>query len=422
MVYVSVRGRIWLQAEAANMVESVGNYTKHRRVPVIINEGAKYFTIFVPAISGESVAHAYQVLLAEELKRLGVSVCKYCERGIFLKSMHAEVLESTIKEEIKKKICEEEIKNLNEENKEIYRKAIDMIEICGKETSDSKSPKKEKEKAPKKEKDGLKVLMEAINILESSIVKNCGVEDIGGFLYTGDPNVKRTSSFLTGYMIPVKEALTAAIIEPQLHSRYALGTPYMQSTEEAAAGQIIYYVEVSSAVFNFTFDLDTRYIGRYTFHSENYGKPIINENEIINRAEASLNALRRLLIEFPVGAKRTRFNPADVRWESIAIAVSDDVWTMPSSFVNDYLKRAAEKKNKVNCNTTIFAYAGEGCAADKCYGTPEEAITEAINDAISRIKGHKGDGGEGGDKKGGEGGKSAEEKRKKLLEEMLEKL
>ncbi|MEM0233595.1 MAG: type I-A CRISPR-associated protein Cas7/Csa2 [Candidatus Nezhaarchaeales archaeon] len=341
MVYISVRGRIWLQAEAANMVESVGNYVKHRRVPVMVKSGNKYVTFFVPSISGESVAHAYQVLLAEELKKQQVKVCSYCEKGIFLKST----------------------------NKELY-----------KEVTGSEPPKAETgEKTSKKD------LMSIIDIIEKSIVGNCGVEDIGGFLYAENPNVKRTSSFLTGYMIPVGEVLGNMSIEPQLHSRYALGTKYI-TAGEGAAGQMIYYVEVSSAVFSFAFDLDTRYIGRYTFHVGNYGKPIIDLQEITRRAHASLEALKRFLVEFPVGAKRTRFNPADVRWESIAIAVSDDVWTMPSSFVKDYLERTYAKKSKVNYNTVIHAYTEEECHADKCYKTPEEAVVNSVVDAKGRIK------------------------------------
>ncbi|MEM0233458.1 MAG: type I-A CRISPR-associated protein Cas7/Csa2 [Zestosphaera sp.] len=337
MVYVSVRGRIWLQAEAANMVESVGNYVKHRRVPIMIRDGSKYVTFFVPSISGESIAHAYQTLLAEELKKQQVKVCSYCEKGIFLKSTRGDLYEEVTKSE----------------------------------------PPKVGEKAAE--------LMRAVDTIESNIVKNCGVEDIGGFLYAENPNVKRTSSFLTGYMVPVKEALSVVSIEPQLHSRYALGTKFV-APREGAAGQMIYYVEVSSAVFSFAFDLDTKYIGRYTFHIEKYGTPIIEQEEIIRRAKASLNALERLLIEFPVGAKRTRFNPADVRWESIAIAVSNDVWTMPSSFVKDYLERAVAKKSKISYNTVIYAYREEECRADKCYGTPEEAVINSINDAKGRIK------------------------------------
>ena len=335
MVYLSVRGRIWLQAEAMNMVESIGNYVKHRRVPVMVRTGSKYTMFFVPAISGESVAHAYQVLLAEELKKLKGRVCKYCERGIFLKSTSGDVYRETI--------------------------GRDPPKLSGKGAN----------------------MMAIVDEVEKSIVDNCGVEDVGGFLYAENPNVKRTSNFSTGYMIPVREVLEVMSIEPQLHSRYALGTRFVR-VEEGAAGQMIYYVEVSSAVFSFAFDLDTKYVGRYTFHVDNYGLPIIDTQERDRRVRASLEALKRLLVEFPVGAKRTRFNPADLRWESLAIAVSDDVWTMPSSFTRDYLERARKKKEKVSYNTVLHAYAEEECRADKCYGTPEEAVIASITDALER--------------------------------------
>jgi CRISPR-associated protein Csa2 len=342
MVYISVRGRIWLQAEAANMVESVGNYVKHRRVPVLIKDGSSYLTFFVPAISGESIAHSYQILLAEELERVNEDVCDLCKRGIFLKST----------------------------NKEVYKEVV----------------KKEPPEAKVK-----KDIMSVAKEIEESIVKNCGVEDVGGFLYAGNPNVKRTSNFLTGYMIPVKEVLKILSIDPQLHSRYALGTKFVQASEgvagqrKEAAGQTIYYVELSSALFGFSFDLDTKFIGKYTFHFDNYGNSIVDEKKIKNRIVASFEALKRFLIEFPVGAKRTRFNPLEIKWESIAIAVSNDIWTMPSSFTQDYIARGTSKKSSINYGTTIHAYAEDGCAADKCYSTAEEAIISAINDAKGRI-------------------------------------
>ncbi|MEM2741991.1 MAG: type I-A CRISPR-associated protein Cas7/Csa2 [Nitrososphaeria archaeon] len=327
MVYVSFRGRIWLQAEAANMVESVGNYVKHRRVPVLVKEGNSYLTFFVPAISGESIAHSYQTLLSEELLKLGEEVCSFCRNGIFLKSTNAEV----------------------------YKEAFN------------------KENVP-----------EEIEKIEQSIVSECGVEDVGGFLYAEKQNVKRTSNFLVGYMIPVREALKGVSIDPQLHSRYALGTKFVEVTERGAAGQMIYYVEISSAVFNFSFDLDTKFIGKYTFHFNRYGQSIISSDKIKRRAIAALNALQRLLVEFPVGAKRTRFNPSDVRWESLAMAISDDVWTMPSGFVQDYIDRGVLKMEKVNYNTTIYAYAEEKREKVKWYPTPEHAIIDAINDAKGR--------------------------------------
>ncbi len=332
-MHISVRGRLWMQAEAANMVESVGQYVKQRRVPVMVKEGTSLLTFFVPAISGESIAHAYQLLLAEELKKSSENVCKYCEKGIFLKSSDDRVLEDALGFEAK-------------------RKDIKPYEI------------------------------------EEVIVKGCGVEDIGGFLYTGNPNVKRTSSFAVGYMIPVKEALKMASIDPQLQSRYALGTKFMRAGDSSqAAGQMIYYVEISSALFAFAFDLDTAYIGKYQFDTEKYGQPIQGV-DATKRAAAALDAVKRLLVEFPVGAKRTRFNPADLRWDSLSIAVSGGMWTMPSAFSEDYMDRAVAKKQSFSAETFIYSFneENEKCKGDKCLNSPEEAATMAITDAKNRIR------------------------------------
>lgn len=88
-MFVSIRGRVLVNVEALNMTESVGNYVKHRRVPVIAPE--TYTTYFVPAVSGESTAHGFQEVLAEEAKKNDLPVCKLCERGIFLKSTNESV-------------------------------------------------------------------------------------------------------------------------------------------------------------------------------------------------------------------------------------------------------------------------------------------------------------------------------------------
>ena len=321
MVYVSVRGRIWLEAEAANMVESVGNYTKHRKVPVVVEEENRYATYLVPSISGESIAHTYQSLLAKRLIGIKEPVCKYCSQSIFLKSANCDILRESFSEKLKDADC----KKLDE------------------------------------------------TTIENTVIENCAVEDIGGFLYAStNKNVKRTSSFMAGYMIPVREALATSSVEPQLHSRYALGTKVMSE------GQMIYYVELGSAVYTFSFDITTESIGKVTFNSENYMKKIITDESIKTRSCAALDALKELLLEFPVGAKRTRFIPNE-GWESIAIAVSDDVWTVPSSFVSSYIDEAKKKLEKYGANTKLYYYPDENNRKSV------EVISEAIDYAKSKL-------------------------------------
>jgi CRISPR-associated protein Csa2 len=59
MVSLSMSLRIEVNAEAFNAVETVGNLTKHRRAPMIIPTESGYRLIYVPAVSGESIANAY---------------------------------------------------------------------------------------------------------------------------------------------------------------------------------------------------------------------------------------------------------------------------------------------------------------------------------------------------------------------------
>ena len=321
-VYLSIRGRVFLNIEALNMTESVGNYVKHRRVPVMLPIGDKYTVFFVPAISGESLAHGYQVTLAEEALKHGLPVCRLCRDGIFLKST----------------------------NENVYIASFD-----NKPSSDTFE-------------------------LESSIIKNCVVEDVGGFLYAQkNLNVKRTSRFLTGYMIPVRESIENTVIEPQLHSRYALGTKFVEN------GQMIYYVEISSSIYAFAFDLDTKYIGRSTFTQGKIGNVVVNDR--IERIKVALIALKKFLLESLYGAKKTRFMP-DISWESIILAVSGDIWTVPSPTVKSYINKAIGKLDVVSHNTRLHIYGYNGSITRDntiVYDTFEEAVASAIKDALERI-------------------------------------
>ena len=322
-LFVSVRGRVLINVEALNMAESVGNYVKHRRVPVI--SPVTYATYFVPAISGESIAHGYQKALVEEAKNneeFKNKICNLCKEGIFLKSTNNKVI-------------------------------LDAFDITNWEINSEAD-------------------------LERAIISNCIVEDIGGFLYAPGQeklekdekeklknagllddkgskfgNVKRTSNFFTGYMIPAQEALDSVIIEPQLHSRYALGTPFVG---KGAQGQMIYYVELSSAPYVFSFDLDTKYINKLTFHYKSAGE-LAQEggNERQARIEISLDSLKNFLIDMMFGAKKTRFLPI-VDWESLVIAISDDIWTISSPLTANYIMNTLKKLDKINNKTELFVY------------------------------------------------------------------
>jgi CRISPR-associated protein Csa2 len=313
-IFLSIRGRVLLNVEALNMTESIGNYVKHRRVPILVPEKDGFTTYFVPAISGESIAHGFQLVLAEEGIKNSIPVCRLCRSGIFLKSTNKKVVEEAFK--------------------------------------DKQIPEPEK--------------------LEEFIIKNCLVEDVGGFLYAEEENIKRTSNFFVGYMVPVREALGNVVIESQLHSRYALGTAFVKEK-----GQMIYYIELSSAVYTFSLDIDTTCIGRLTFSYESAGKNVLEENERKKRLVTTLDSLKIFLLEQMFGAKKTRFLPVG-EWESIVLAVSDKVWTVTSPFSNKYIENTIKKKEKIDYNTKLFIYEREK-------GTFEETIINAIDEAKNRI-------------------------------------
>ena len=308
-MFLSVRGRVLVNVEALNMTESVGNYVKHRRVPVILPERG-YSTYLVPAISGESIAHGYQEIVAEKSDKENIPVCNLCRKGIFLKST----------------------------NEEVFKHAF------------GSDP-------PNNGYD-----------FERKVIKECAVEDLGGFLFAPrrggqarGRQVKRTSCFSTGYMVPVKEALESSIIEPQLHSRYALGTKFV--TREEERGQMIYYVELSSATYTFSFDLDSSKVGRITFDMDHYGEEVISSNDVRKRTEVAIESLGELILEFEFGAKKTRFLPI-VEWESIAVSVSDGVWTVPSPNSGYYLSNALSKLEKTGDRAKLFVYLNKEMLRD----------------------------------------------------------
>jgi CRISPR-associated protein Csa2 len=199
-MFISIGVRFEANVEALNMVETAGNYSKHRRVPYIIEEDGKLKTIYVPAISGESLGHAYQELLVKESKALNLPVCEDCEKFEFFKSMNKKYLEKKIKP----------------------------------------VPKDDKKK------------------IEEAIIKSCVIEDVGGFLYAEKPPVKRTSAFQFSYALPIKSIAIYATTEPQLHARHAQTG---EGKKEGVAEQMIYYVETGTAVYGFTFNIDLDAIG-----------------------------------------------------------------------------------------------------------------------------------------------------------------
>lgn len=312
MSYLSISARVLVNVEALNMAESIGNYVKHRRIPMVVEEDEGIILRYVPALSGETLAHGYQENLANIASLLGMPVCELCKKGTFTKH--------SSKEMFGKDRWEDELKELLSDK-------------------DGFDPTK----------------------FESLVIKNCVVENIGGFLYAESGlSVKRTSLFRTGYLIPALDGSTSAAVEPQFHVRYA--------PEKIKEGQAIYYVETGSALYTLTMELDVSGIGKARMLGE---RDVIEQDERNKSIEVAIKAMAITLAGPLFGAKRSRFLPS---WEvrSAVLAVSTPIpFTVSPGHSKGYLdktiKRAEsllkilnDRATSVNQQINIYWFDEEG--------------------------------------------------------------
>jgi len=321
--------RFLANIDALNMVESVGNLTKHRRASIVVKKGDEYMVTYVPAISGESVAHAYQSALVEMAKifypKDKLPVDEWSLRGEFFKYGDREHMPDELKE------------ILNEIEK---RKKISTSEILE-----------------------LKHNFEKVAISKSLIA------DIGGFMVAEERlPIKRTSLFQTGYVIPTFDTLTATAIDSQFHVRHIMSETIKRGEEEKVeerAAQAIYYVETASALYGLTFVLNLDGIG---FTSMIKREVAVPEDERKKRIKVALGALSQLITGNGFGAKRSRFTPIS-EITSITVAVSK-----PKPFIvsppgrKEFIEETLHRRNSfqemmeklgISSKVDLFAYSSE---------------------------------------------------------------
>lgn len=289
MVFLSLSARLLVNVEALNMVESIGNITRHRRAPIVVREGDSYILRYVPAISGECISHAYQFWLSELAKETNLPICQRCEMGEFVK--HAGI-------------------NLFG-NREWEQRLVQRL-----------SQREERRALTPAE-------------IEREIIRNCVVEDVGGFLVAEAIPTKRTSRFYAGYIIPALDQLTSTALEAQFHVRNVPSQP-----EQAA--QMIYYVETGSALYAIQLELDIGNIG--------YTSMVTRELAVEDRrrhVEIAVKAIAHMMENRLFGAKLTRFNPV-TELKSMILTVSH-----PKSFATS---PAHSKKYIVETASRIKTY------------------------------------------------------------------
>ena len=283
-MFLSISFRLLMNLESLNSVESIGNLVRHRTAPIVIPTDNGYAIRFVPAVSGESLAHAYQLCLVDEAKRLNLPLTEESERGEFLKFADDNLLE---KYGVQKPKSEGQIRRAE------------------------------------------------VQILLRDVV--C---DIGGFLYAGEFPVKRTSLFQVGYMIPALRDVKATALETQFHVRHA---PSSMKQYQAP-----YNVEVGSAVYTFTFTMSFDYVAKpmtaFGEKDEEGEKELMRQRDA--RVKAAVAALSSFIILLPFGAKKSRFMP-NLEYLSAVAACCEGASFLVSPgndrlFVKETVERARE--------------------------------------------------------------------------------
>ena len=269
--------RFLINTESLNGVETVGNLSRHRTAPVVLKTSVGYLVRYVPAISGESLAHAYQVALVDLAKKEKLPVGVFSSRYDFIKFSTDEVL------------------------------------------------KEEKIEPPKKPEHARK--------FEVDVMLHDVVADVGGFMYAGNPPVRRTSRVKFGYMIP---ALIGDDIPAQLEAQF-----HVRSSQ---SGQMIYNVEVSSALYVMSFSLDEDLIAVPSTEGEKVKGEEELEKQRERRVKVAIQALYSVLTG-NFGGKKSRFLPS-MKLMSGVVTVTDFPFVPEPGHSNDYVKTTMQRLSK----------------------------------------------------------------------------
>ena len=184
MVFVSISLRVKIDVEAANMVESVGNYSRHRIIPMITQNydedgNIKYDLMYLTGISGQLLGNAFSRALADIVIRRNHAICNECRKYEMIGGFPKRPV-LTDNDSIDKRVCE------------------------------------------------------------------CTIEDVTGFLATKEQEseskkgaaIRRTSKIWFSYMVPDADSIKHSPPIPQFHVRY--GREDEQKIYTVESGSAIY--------------------------------------------------------------------------------------------------------------------------------------------------------------------------------------
>ena len=338
--FLQIGVRMLVNAEALNMVESIGNVTRHRTLPVVVPRAPGHYVIkWVPAISGESLAHRYQLEIVELARQ---SQCKdrldyWSEQGEFLKHFDLQFYKQQCAGQQYPKPKQWECNLANQYGGQKSLKLNQIIDI------------------------------------DKRIVENSVVEDIAGYLVTEGPT-RRTSRVWFSYAIPTMDALDQSQIDHQMHVRGALKAEQLGIQEGI---QVPYYVQVGSVLYGFSVRLDVDGVGRYTYED---GYVQDKQCDLAARRCIAIHALRPI-IEGDWGAKRSRFNPHAQPEVAVAI-LSTKPFPMPPPTLkfNDLI---GELRNRLSAYKKLNGFEAQAVV----YSPETEQGRKASDEVTQAISG-----------------------------------
>jgi CRISPR-associated protein Csa2 len=306
---------------------------------MVIPSDSGYKLVYVPAVSGESIANAYQRNLVDATKAIyktSPPLTQWDLRYEFAKFMDNAHLTPNLQ-------------------KIVQSKPKDVV-------------------AAKHE-------------FEKTAIRESIVADVAGFLYAEEAlPVKRTSRFYTGYMLPTYDSIEATAIEAQFHARHM---PAETGAGGQRAAQMIYYVEIASALYGITVSLDLEGIGRTSLVKV---EDAVDPKERANRIKAALAALQGLFLGFGFGAKLSRFTPVKRIVSGVAILIKPIATNASPAQIPSYIEDTESKASKlasslgklgISASYEVIAYGGKPRdSKTKRASTPEEFFEQVIDSAL----------------------------------------
>jgi CRISPR-associated protein Csa2 len=337
--FLSFGVRFVANVEALNMVESAGNLVRHRTVPLIVFlEEGKYSIRWYPALSGETLAHAFQYNLST-LERMTNSnnprLCYFCSIGEFIKhsalDFYSQLRNS---QQISPQI------NFPQWENDFIEKYSNIYEEWE---------------------------------IERRIVENCVIEDLGGFVVATAAqqrqaqgiSVRRTSTFQFSYGVPTLDAILegASTTDVQMQVRMAsVGQSLANKVDYKNPIQAPYNKEIASAVYSFIFNFDADKVGVNSYtNAEMY-----DVNEKKRRISLALDSLK-LVIDGQFGASKSRFNPFMERELIIASLTKGNILftvSSPSLRLEDFVKETMERAKSYvtefsNLEITLYVWTNK---------------------------------------------------------------